>query len=48
METAKIDTYMTVAEYAKDKGITVQAVYQAVKKGKIEIKKLGSFTLVKK
>lgn len=46
META--ETYMTVTEYAKIKGITVQAVYQAVKRGKLEIKKIGSFILVKK
>lgn len=40
--------YIPVAEYASLKGITVQAVYQAIKRGKLEIKKIGTYTLVRK
>ena len=47
METVAT-TYMSVSEYAKLTGVTVQAVYQAIKKGKLEIKKIGTFILVKK
>lgn len=39
-------TFMPVREYAEREGITVQAVYQAIKRGSIEVKKIGSFTLV--
>ena len=45
MEERKI--YKPVNEYAREKGISVQAVYQAIKRGSIESKKIGSYTLVK-
>ena len=40
-------TYMPVKDYADKKGVTVQAVYQMIKRNNLEIKKIGSFTLVK-
>lgn len=46
METTK-ETYKTVSEYAIAKGITVQAVYQAIKRGRLEFRKIGTFTFVK-
>lgn len=39
--------HMPVKDYALEKGITVQAVYQRIKRGNLEIKKIGSYTLVK-
>jgi len=45
MESKEI--YKPVNEYAKDRGISVQAVYQAIKRGSLESRKIGSFTLVK-
>ena len=45
METR--EAYMTVTEYAKLQGVSVQSVYQKIKRKKLEHKKLGSFTLVK-
>ena len=41
------NSYMPVSEYALLKGVTVQAVYQSIKRGKLEIKKIGSFILVR-
>lgn len=39
--------YQTVKDYAEVNNITVQAVYERIKKGKLDIKKLGSFILVR-
>ena len=39
--------FMPVRDLAKKKGLTVQAIYQAAKRGKYEIKKIGTYTLVK-
>jgi hypothetical protein len=41
------DIYKPVKDYANEKGLTVQAVYQAIKRGKLKSKKIGSYTLVK-
>lgn len=39
-------TLKSVADYAKEKNISVQAVYQAIKRGNLNSKKIGSFTFV--
>lgn len=36
----------SVADYARDKNISVQAVYQAIKRGALDSKKIGTFTFV--
>lgn len=41
------NNYQPVKDYAISKGITVQAVYDKIKKEKILVKKIGSYTLVK-
>ncbi len=38
--------YKPVKDYAKEKNITVQAVYQMIKRGNLKIKKIGTYTLV--
>ncbi len=40
--------YIPVADYAKLKNVTVQAVYQRAKRGNLDYKKIGSFTFIKK
>jgi hypothetical protein len=40
------NTVVSVKEYAKRKGITVQAVYWQIKQGTVRTMKVGSFTLV--
>jgi predicted DNA-binding protein YlxM (UPF0122 family) len=42
-----IATWKPVKEYAEQKSISVQAVYQAIKRGSVEMKKIGSYTLVR-
>jgi len=39
--------YQPVKDYALLKGITVQAVYDKINRGKILVKKIGTYTLVK-
>jgi predicted DNA-binding protein YlxM (UPF0122 family) len=39
--------FKPVKDFANDKEITVQAVYQGIKRGKYEMKKIGSYTLVR-
>ena len=39
-------SYKPVKDYANEKGLTVQAVYQAIKRGTLKHKKIGSYTLV--
>jgi len=41
-----LENWKPVKEYAELKEMSVQAVYQAIKRGKLESKKIGSFTLV--
>lgn len=41
------EKFMTVKEYAEHKYVSVQSVYQSIKRGSIEIKKIGSLILVK-
>lgn len=36
-----------VKDYALEKGITVQAVYQMIKRGNLQIRKIGSYTLIR-
>jgi predicted DNA-binding protein YlxM (UPF0122 family) len=43
----KINDYKSVAEYAKSKGISVQAVYQAISRKTLDAIKLGKTILVK-
>jgi len=45
METE--NKFTPVKDYAEFKGITVQAVYQAIKRGSLEVKKIGTYTLVR-
>tara|TARA_R100000951_G_C2646658_1_gene182798 strand:- start:2768 stop:2908 length:141 start_codon:yes stop_codon:yes gene_type:complete len=42
-----LDGYMTVSEYAEKNEITVQAVYQKLKRGNLRSRKIGQLTLVK-
>jgi hypothetical protein len=42
------EIFVPVKEYAKLKNITSQAVYKKIKSGKLESKKIGTYTLVKK
>lgn len=47
METLFKNGYTTVKDYAEKKGITVQAVYMAIKQKRIDYKKFGSLVLVR-
>jgi len=46
MSDIKLANWMTVKDYSVKKGITVDAVYKAIKRGKLPSRKLGTFTLV--
>ena len=46
MEKIILGDWMTVSEYAIKQGITVQAVYKAIKEGRMHSRKLGKLTLV--
>lgn len=39
--------YMPVKDYADKNKVTVQSVYQKIKRGNLDFKKIGSYTLVK-
>ncbi len=39
--------FMPVKDYAARKNITVQAVYKMIKKGKLTVRMIGSYTLVR-
>lgn len=39
--------YMSVKDYADKNCISVQAVYKKIKNKQLDVKKIGSFTLVK-
>tara|TARA_Y100000310_G_C20466802_1_gene708050 strand:+ start:82 stop:234 length:153 start_codon:yes stop_codon:yes gene_type:complete len=41
------ERFMTVKEYAGQNNVSVQSVYQSIKRGAIEVKKIGSLILVK-
>jgi predicted DNA-binding protein YlxM (UPF0122 family) len=53
METASIKStafdakLVPVKDFAEKHGITVQAVYQGIKRGKYQATKIGTFTLIK-
>jgi predicted DNA-binding protein YlxM (UPF0122 family) len=42
-----MDNLKTVTDYAKEKDISVQAVYQAIKRGSVDFKKIGKTILVR-
>jgi hypothetical protein len=44
METSNLKT---VTDYARDMNITPQAVYQAIKRGSVDSKKIGKVILVR-
>jgi predicted DNA-binding protein YlxM (UPF0122 family) len=39
-------SYKPVKDYAEEKKISVQAVYQMIKRGNLGFKKIGTYTLV--
>lgn len=41
------ENWTPVKDYAKVKGVSVQAIYEKIKKGKIQSKKIGTYTLVR-
>jgi len=41
------DGWLTVKEYAERYGITVQAVYKAIRERRVNVQKRGHFTFVK-
>lgn len=43
---AEIETYLPVKDYAIKNNISVQNVYQRLKRGKLKGKKLGNYQLV--
>ena len=47
MESIIKGNWKPVSVYAKEKGITVQAVYMAIKQKRIDVKKEGNFTFVR-
>ena len=46
MEQVKGVSIMTVSDYAAKKDISVQAVYQKIKRGNLESKKIGKVVFV--
>lgn len=46
-KTLKEKNFMPVKDFATAMNITVQAVYERIKAGTVEVKKIGSYTLVK-
>lgn len=46
MEQQK-EIFIPVKDYAKKHSISVQTVYQRIKRGKLQGKKIGSYQLVK-
>ncbi len=41
-----LENWKPVKEYAKLKEMSVQAVYQRIKRGKLAYRKIGTYTLV--
>jgi len=41
-----MENFQPVKDYAALKQITVQAVYDKIKKDKVKVKKIGTYTLV--
>ena len=41
------EQYMTLHEYAKEKGVTIQTVYNHINDKKVETKKLMNMILIK-
>jgi len=39
--------FKPVRDFADNKGVSVQSVYQGIKRGMYESKKIGSYTLVR-
>ena len=46
-ETEKQKSFSPVKDYAIANNLTVQAVYDRIKANKLEVKKIGSYTLVR-
>jgi len=44
----KNNNFMPVKDFAKINEISIQAVYQAIKRGSLEEKKIGTYTLVRR
>jgi len=42
----ELNEYETVEQYAHKKGISVQAVYQAINRGNIPVKMIGKVKLI--
>jgi hypothetical protein len=47
MVTINNEKYMTLHEYAKDRSVTVQTVYNWIKEKKVETKRMFNMTLIK-
>ena len=47
MVTINNQQYLTVHEFAKEKNITIQTVYNWIKDKKVEVKKMMNMTLIK-
>ena len=47
METLDIKNWKPVKEYAKSKGVIIQTVYYWIKNGKVDVKKIGTYHLVR-
>jgi hypothetical protein len=47
METLEKNGWTPVKDFAKKRGISVQAVYMGIKAGRYESKKIGTYTLVR-
>lgn len=47
METLIKNGYLPVKEFSDKKKVTVQAIYQGIKTGKYESKKVGNFIFVR-
>lgn len=46
-QTSEVKKFMPVKDFAILMNLTVQAVYERIKAGTVEVKKIGSYTLVK-
>jgi predicted DNA-binding protein YlxM (UPF0122 family) len=47
MQSAEKKPFMPVKDYAEQKHISVQAVYKMIKTGRIQVRKIGTYTLVR-
>lgn len=47
MQPTERKPFMPVKDYAAQKHVSVQAVYKMIKTGRIEMTKIGTYTLVR-